>query len=67
MGWCVLPSVGASGGVVLIWESETVGVEVEWVDSFSVSVVASLKDDSIKWLVTGVYGLTEGVRPLGVH
>lgn len=59
-GWCALPSVGAASGIVLIWESKAVDVEVEWVDFFSISVVASLKSDSNKWLVTGVYGPTEG-------
>lgn len=33
-GWITLASIGATGGVLLIWDSEEVDVELSWVHSF---------------------------------
>lgn len=59
-GWIALPLIGAAGGVLLIWNSELVDVELSWVDSFSVTVVVALCGDSQKWMVISVYGPSAG-------
>lgn len=60
--WTVLPSVGASGGILMFWNGEEVVCEDTWVDNFSVSLVAAVKGDTYKWVLTGVYGPTSGDR-----
>lgn len=61
-GWIALPSVGASGGVLLIWNEEVVLCHETKVDKFSVSILAALKGENQRWVVTGVYG-----PPGGAH
>lgn len=35
-------------------------MEIGWVNSFSMTAVATIKGESTKWMVTGVYGLMDG-------
>lgn len=39
-GWCMLPSAGASGGILMIWDLDQVVCDESWVDVHSVSVAA---------------------------
>lgn len=60
LGWIALPLARAAGFFLLIWNSELLDVEFSWVDSFSVTMVATLSGDSQKWMVAGVYGPSTG-------
>lgn len=62
--WIALPFVGVAGGVLLIWDVDLVEAKTAWVDIFSVIVVAVFKDESQKWMITGVYGPSLGGRLL---
>ena len=56
--WVVLPSIGRSGGILIVWDVRCVKIKESVVGDFSVSV---LVEDVIKgdWWFTGVYGLTK--------
>lgn len=62
LGWSVLPSVGASRGILMFWNKEVVVCEESWVDNFFGSMLASVMGDTQKWVITGVYGPTSGNR-----
>ena len=53
--WVLLPSIGMSGGILLVWDVRCVKIKESVVGDFSVSI---LMEDEIKgdWWFTGVYG-----------
>lgn len=54
--WIHIPSVGASGGVILVWDTNKVLVHECARGKFSVSVLASLVGSNEKWACTTLYG-----------
>ncbi|KAJ9682600.1 hypothetical protein PVL29_018507 [Vitis rotundifolia] len=53
--WAVLPASGASGGILIIWDSKKMSSEEVVVGSFSVSVKFLLNGSGSLWL-SAVYG-----------
>lgn len=62
LGWCVLPSARGFWGILMFWNKEAVACEETWVDTFSVSILASVVGDTQKWILIRVYGPTSGNR-----
>ena len=60
--WDYLPSVGASGGIVVLWNSVWIDVININKGIFSISLNCISKDDQFSWLLTGVYGPNGGPR-----
>ena len=56
MDWLYLGSVGASGGVLLMWDNRVVEKLEEAVGHFSVSCKFKNVVDQFVWAFTGVYG-----------
>lgn len=56
----MLPSVGAFGGILMIWNKETMVCEETWIDNFSMSMVAIVMGDTQQRVLLGVYGPTSG-------
>ena len=52
--WVALPSVGRSGGIIMIWDARGVPVRDSLVGRFLVSIEVEEEDGS--WWFTGVYG-----------
>ena len=52
--WVALPSVGRSGGIVMIWDARGVRVRDSLVGRFSVSIEVEEEDGN--WWFTGAYG-----------
>ena len=54
--WAFLPSIGRSGGILMIWDVRSVrGVEVLQ-GGYSLSVLLNSLDGGSSWWCTGVYG-----------
>ncbi|CAN1162909.1 hypothetical protein LINPERHAP2_LOCUS24732 [Linum perenne] len=51
-----LQAVGASGGLLTLWDSNVFEVEVEWQGFFSLVVVIRNKMYDFKWLLINAYG-----------
>ena len=56
MDWLYLGSVGASGGILLMWDSRVVDKVDEAVGCFSISYKFKNVADHFIWAFTGVYG-----------
>lgn len=56
VSWEVLPSVGASGGVCIMWDTSKVQVYEASRADFSVSILCQFKGETLRKVVTGVYG-----------
>ena len=54
--WLYLGSDGASGGILLMWDSQVVEKVEEAVGHFSVSCKFKNVGDQFEWVFTGVYG-----------
>ena len=56
--WVVLPSIGRSGGVLIVWDVRSVKIKESVVGEFSISVSV---EDEVRgdWWFTGVYGPTK--------
>ena len=54
--WVFLGSIGASGGIVLMWDKRVVEKVEDAVGSFSVSCKFKNVEDQNVWMFTGVYG-----------
>ena len=50
----VLPSIGAAGGIVIIWDSRRVSVVESLVGDFSVSI--NIENGDLPWWFSGIYG-----------
>lgn len=55
VGWIELPSMGATGGILIYWDKEKVEYEESWAEVFSISIVATVKGDNQKWVLSWVY------------
>lgn len=53
--WLLLPTVGRSGGILVMWDSRVMKVIDNLIGEFSVSIEV-LKEDDIKWWFTAIYG-----------
>lgn len=54
--WIFLPSRGASGGLLLLWDAEAINVVDILKGSFSLSILCSLVGSLNSWACTVVYG-----------
>ena len=54
----IVPSVGRSGGIALLWTRE-INLEVKSYTRFHVDVVVSEISSDYKWRLTGFYGHLE--------
>lgn len=52
--WVALPSLGRSGGIVIIWDSRAVKVTECMIGNFSVTI--KIEAEGGDWWLTGVYG-----------
>lgn len=55
-GWSSLPSWGASGGILLIWDLDKIEVLEQEIGAFSFSIRCRLKREMEDWVFVGVYG-----------
>lgn len=60
LDWIAIPSIGEAGGILMVWNKEKVEQEEYWIDSFSVSLVATVSGENQKWIITGAYGPSSG-------
>lgn len=60
LGWIALSSIRVAGGVLLIWCKELKECYEAWVVTFSTSLVAAIKGERQKWVMSVVYGSTVG-------
>jgi exonuclease III len=51
-----LPSIGASGGIIIIWNGALFNGHIEFQNEFSISVKFSSNLSSNKWILTNIYG-----------
>lgn len=58
--WSFLPSLGASGGQLIIWRDELFKNVESLPGAYTHSIKFKKKDDGVMWVLTLVYGL---VRP----
>ncbi|KAL5704195.1 hypothetical protein ACHQM5_022653 [Ranunculus cassubicifolius] len=54
--WAEAPSVGASGGIVVMWDVQQLVVEEVLQGAYSVSMLCRFKNCPIRWIFTSVYG-----------
>lgn len=54
--WLRLDAVGATSGVILLWDIRQISVASMWKGVFSVSAVVEDLVAKFRWLVTSVYG-----------
>lgn len=54
--WMVLPTSGASGGIILMWDERAVECIEEVVGTFSLSCKFKSVMDQFVWAFSGVYG-----------
>lgn len=54
--WLMLPSWGASGGILLIWDPNKVDVLDHDIGAYSISPKCKLKRTADEWVFVGVYG-----------
>lgn len=55
-GWLALPSWGASGGILVIWDVDRIEVLEHILGAFSVLVRCRVKVMLNEWVFVGVYG-----------
>ncbi|KAG6650604.1 hypothetical protein CIPAW_06G055400 [Carya illinoinensis] len=56
VGWSYLASVGASGGVLLMWDKRVMEVLEECIGDFSVATMFKNVEDGWVWAFVGTYG-----------
>lgn len=54
--WVALPSRGASGGILMIWNKNRIEMLEHEVGAFSISIRCRMVDDVVEWVFSGVYG-----------
>jgi exonuclease III len=57
-----LPSVGASGGIITIWNSNIFEGEVSFTNEFSLSIKFICKASLDSWILTNIYGPCQAER-----
>lgn len=50
------PSVGASGGLLVVWNDSTFFGETLFQNKFSISIRFTYRKSSISWILTNIYG-----------
>lgn len=55
VGWISLPFVGEAKKILMFWDKDKIVCEESWVESFSVSMVATVRGDSQMDLVWGLW------------
>ncbi|OVA11388.1 hypothetical protein BVC80_8579g14 [Macleaya cordata] len=58
-GWRWIPSIGRSGGLILIWDEDILNLEDEQIGNHSISVQFGNIDDNFKWGLTNAYAPNE--------
>ncbi|CAN0871761.1 LINE-1 retrotransposable element ORF2 protein [Linum grandiflorum] len=56
MEWEFKPSVGASGGILTVWDSVSFELQGSWVGEFSVVTIFRSVQDDFVWVLVNVYG-----------
>ena len=56
IGWLYLPSVGRSGGIIVIWDPQVLELGESRIGSFSVCCRFKSLEDNFEWGLIGVYG-----------
>lgn len=54
--WVSLDAVGTAGGLLVMWDTQSVAVLNSWKGDFSLSVLVEDLRNSAKWLLTSLYG-----------
>jgi exonuclease III len=54
--WCSLEAVGASGGILILWDSRVMEMEDSCIGSYSLSVLFRNVEDGVSLVFYGVYG-----------
>ncbi|KAL5717583.1 hypothetical protein ACHQM5_010565 [Ranunculus cassubicifolius] len=58
-GWKFIPSIGLSGGIVILWDA----LQLDCLDvlegAFTLTVILKVVDKNLAWALTGVYGPTD--------
>jgi hypothetical protein len=57
-----LPSVGASGGIITIWNSNIFEGEISFTNEFSLSIKFTCKSYLDSWILTNIYGSCQAGR-----
>ena len=59
--WLYLPSVGHSGGIIVIWDPQVLELGESRIGSFSVCCTCTFKslEDNFEWGLIGVYGAND--------
>lgn len=55
-GCCSLEAKGASGGILLLWDSRVLVMVGSCIGIYSVSVIFQNVEDEVRWMYSGVYG-----------
>jgi hypothetical protein len=55
-GCHILPSVGASGGIITIWKSSLFSGSLAFSNEYAISIEFLSKHDQSAWVLTNVYG-----------
>ena len=58
--WLYLPSVGRSGGIIVIWDPQVLELCESRIGSFSVYCRFKSMEDNFEWGLIGVYGPNDG-------
>lgn len=54
--FCYLPSVGASGGILVVWKSAVFSGSQVFQNEFAISIEFSSSHNNDSWILTSVYG-----------
>lgn len=54
--WCVFPTIGTSGGILIAWDPLEVRKVDEIMGNFSLSIRLIKESSGFEWLLIGVYG-----------
>ncbi|CAN0884427.1 hypothetical protein LINGRAHAP2_LOCUS14836 [Linum grandiflorum] len=60
--WAILPAVGASGGLLSLWDDDVYEVEVVWVGQWCLVSVLRDRRDGFTWKLVNVYGPQDMVQ-----
>ncbi|XP_026384706.1 uncharacterized protein LOC113280273 [Papaver somniferum] len=62
VGWTLQQSVGSSGGMLILWDSDFVEVSDSLVGDYTLSMLCTNKFDNFQWVLTNVYGSNKPVE-----
>ncbi|KAF9594334.1 hypothetical protein IFM89_030463 [Coptis chinensis] len=55
-GWEAVPSIGRSGGMLVLWDTYRVVVEDSIKGAFSLSILCTMLESKFSWVFTAIYG-----------